>query len=132
MRARLDLGSRGVKALAKVKPLEYRFATTTAGDAQIRFVAVPVHALTSANRVRIGVNVDDGPIEVFDYMTFGRSDEWKENVLTNTAVRGKALSQLKAGVHRVRVYAMDPGVVLDRIEVLLDGAPRYYGMPPVD
>jgi hypothetical protein len=30
------------------------------------------------------------------------------------------------------VYALDPGVVLDRIDVVLDGAPRYYGMPPSD
>jgi hypothetical protein len=28
------------------------------------------------------------------------------------------------------VYALDPGVVLDRIDVVLDGAPQYYGLPP--
>jgi hypothetical protein len=30
------------------------------------------------------------------------------------------------------VYPLDPGVVLDRIDVVLDGAPHYYAMPPGD
>jgi hypothetical protein len=33
---------------------------------------------------------------------------------------------------RVAVRALDPGVVLDRIDVVPDGAPDYYGMPPLD
>jgi hypothetical protein len=42
----------------------------------------------------------------------------------------KALARLKPGPHTLRVFALDPGVVLDRIDVVLDGAPQYYGMPP--
>ena len=34
---------------------------------------------------------------------------------------------------RLVIYARyDPGVVLDRIDVVMDGAPHYYGMPPTD
>jgi hypothetical protein len=42
------------------------------------------------------------------------------------------VAQLKPGAHTLRVYALDPGVVLDRIDVVMDGAPAYYGMPPAD
>ncbi|MDK6078255.1 glycosyl hydrolase 115 family protein [Massilia varians] len=132
MRARLDLPKRSAASLAKAKPLEYRFQTRSEGGATLRFVAVPVHALTSDHRLRIAVQLDDGPLETFDYTTVGRSDEWKQNVLSNMAVRSTTLARLKPGVHSLRVYALDPGVVLDRIDVVLDGAPHYYGMPPSD
>ncbi|CAN7468762.1 glycosyl hydrolase 115 family protein [Massilia sp. LjRoot122] len=132
MRARLDLPARDSAALARATPLEYRFQTRSEGGALLRFVAVPVHGLSSEHRLRIAVQLDDGPLQTFDYTTFGRSDEWKQNVLSNMAVRTSTLSQLKPGVHTLRVYALDPGVVLDRIDVVMDGAPHYYGMPPSD
>ncbi|MET0980538.1 MAG: glycosyl hydrolase 115 family protein [Telluria sp.] len=132
MRARLALPSRKAAALNGAAPLEYRFQTPSEGGATLRFVAVPVHALTSENRLRIAVQFDDGPLEVVDYTTVGRSDEWKQNVLSNMAVRTTSVAQMKPGVHRLRVYALDPGVVLDRIDVVMDGAPHYYGMPPRD
>jgi hypothetical protein len=122
MRARLDLDPGDAADVRSGQPLEFRFATTTDGGAQVRFVAVPVHALAAGGRVRIGVSLDGAAVEVFDYQTFGRSDEWKQNVLTNTAVRVKAFARLKPGPHTLRVFALDPGVVLD-------GAPQYYGMP---
>ena len=132
MRARLDLPSRGPGALAGVAPLEYRFQTRSEGGATLRLVAVPVHALTAENRMRIAVQLDDGPLETFDYTTVGRSDEWKRNVLGNMAVRSSARARLDPGVHTLRIHALDPGVVLDRIDVVMDGAPEYYGLPPVD
>jgi hypothetical protein len=82
--------------------------------------------------VRIAVTLDGGPLQTLDYTTVGRSEEWKQNVLSNTAVRTIGVAQLKPGAHTLRVYALDPGVVLDRIDVVMDGAPAYYGMPPAD
>lgn len=132
MRARLDLASRDVAGLQGVAPLTYRFQTRSDGGATLRFVAVPTHALTSANRVRIAVQLDDGPLETFDYTTVGRSDEWKHNVLSNMALRSMNVPRMAPGAHTVRVWALDPGVVLDRIDVVMDGAPTHYGMPPTD
>nr|WP_229510815.1 MULTISPECIES: hypothetical protein [unclassified Massilia] len=132
LRARLDLPARTAAKLGTATPLEYRFQTRSDGGATLRFVAVPVHALTSEHRLRIAVQLDDGPLDTLDYTTVGRSDEWKQNVLGNMALRTITTAQLKPGAHTVRVYALDPGVVLDRIDVVMDGAPAYYGMPPKD
>ncbi|MFS2021336.1 hypothetical protein ACEN88_32810, partial [Massilia sp. CT11-108] len=96
----------------------------------LRLVAVPVHPLTGDGGLRVAYRLDDGPVQVADYATIGRSDEWKRNVLSNTALRALAVPRLKPGRHTVRVYALDPGVVLDRIDVVLDGAPEFYGTPP--
>jgi hypothetical protein len=124
MRARLD----GVPDA----PLTYRFATTSDGDAQLRLVAVPEHPLTAFDRVRFAVSVDGGTPVVIDTATAGRSEQWKEDVLSNMAVRTWRAGRLAPGMHTLTVRALDPGVVLDRIDVVLDGAPDYYGMPPTD
>ena len=44
--------------------------------------------------MRIAVSLDDGPLQVLDYATIGRSDEWRNNVLSNTAVRTIPLKML--------------------------------------
>lgn len=129
LRTKLDLLSRA--DAADVMPLDYRFDVPTTGDAELRIVAIPVHPLTSANGLRIAVQLDDGPTQLLDFRTFGRSEAWKQNVLTNTAVRVIPARQLTKGAHRLRIHALDPGFILDRIDVRLDGAPDYYGAPPI-
>ncbi|MDC7684542.1 glycosyl hydrolase 115 family protein [Asticcacaulis sp. BYS171W] len=128
LRARLDLPS--AREEPSARPITYSFATTAKADAVLRVIGLPVHPLTSANGLRLGVRIDGGPLQVLDFETFGRSEEWKQNVLSNSAVRTVTLSQLPAGQHRIEVYAMDPGFLLDRLEVRLDGAPDYYGASP--
>ncbi|WP_343519737.1 glycosyl hydrolase 115 family protein [Sphingomonas sp.] len=129
LRAKLDLPSRG--DAAGVAPLDYHFEVPTAGDVELRIVAIPVHPLTSENGLRIAVQLDNGPVQLLDFRTFGRSEEWKQSVLTNTAVRAIPVRQLAKGAHRLRIHALDPGFILDRIDVRLDGAPDYYGAPPI-
>ncbi|WP_229419104.1 glycosyl hydrolase 115 family protein [Pseudoduganella flava] len=128
LRADLDLPSRDSHAGAPV--LAYAFMTRSDGAARLNIVAVPVHPLTSANRLRIAVALDGAAPVTLDFTTHGRSDEWKRNVLTNTAVRTLPLPALPPGAHTLRIHALDPGFVLDRIDVVFDGAPVYYGRPP--
>ena len=132
MRARLDLPSRAVADLAAGAPLVYRFATAGDDEMRLRLVAVPEHLLTAANRVRFAVSLDGGAPEVVDTATIGRSERWNEDVLSNMAVRTWRVGRLAPGMHTLAVHALDPGVVLDRIDVVPDGAPGYYGMPPAD
>ncbi|WP_338762595.1 glycosyl hydrolase 115 family protein [Massilia sp. METH4] len=127
-RADLALPSRDDAAGAPA--LDYAFHSHTKAAARLNIVAVPVHALTSANRLRIAVSLDGAPPVTLDFGTVGRSDEWKRNVLSNTALRTLALPDLKPGAHRLRVHALDPGFVLDRIEIVFDGAAEHYGAPP--
>jgi hypothetical protein len=75
----------------------------------------------------MAVAIDGVSAGIVDYTTHGRSDEWKNNVLTNTAVRTVALPDMAPGEHTVEVRALDPGVILDRIDIRFDGAPAYYG-----
>ncbi|MDC7676158.1 glycosyl hydrolase 115 family protein [Asticcacaulis machinosus] len=127
LRVKLDMPSTTGKA--KIEPLVYRFTTGAKADADIKIVALPVHPLTSANELRLGVRINGGPVQVLDFETFGRSEEWKQNMLTNTAVRTIQVKQLAIGAHTIEVFAMDPGFIFDRIDVRLDGAANLYGAP---
>lgn len=131
------LGTSGMAMRARLDqvpdaPLTYRFATTSDGDALLRLVAVPEHPLTAGDGVRFAVSLDGGAPAVIDTATAGRSERWKEDVLSNMAVRTWRAGRLEPGMHTLTVRALDPGAVLDRIDVLLDGAPDYYGMPSLD
>jgi hypothetical protein len=128
LRAKLDLSSRADRTDAA--PLNYNFDVEQTTDAELKFVALPVQPLTSDNGLRLAVQLDDEPVQTLDFRTFGRSEEWKQNVLTNSSVRLIQLHQLARGAHRLRIYALDPGFILDRIDVRLNGAPDYYGAPP--
>lgn len=130
LRSRLDLPSRAGAADA-TKPLRYAFDIGETTDAELRVVALPAHPLTSANGLRLAIQVDDGPVQSLDFETHGHSEEWKRNVLGNRAERTIAIPRLQKGRHRIRVYALDPGFLLDRIDLRLDGAADSYGAPPL-
>lgn len=130
LRSKLDLPS--LAAAQSTPPLDYRFATSSALDGRVRIVLLPTHPLSPSAGLRLGVSLDGGPVQLLDFATQGRSDEWRENVLSNTAVRSIDVHRLAAGTHDLRLYALDPGLLLDRIEVELDGAVRHYGPAPLN
>ncbi|GGZ24813.1 hypothetical protein GCM10011273_07590 [Asticcacaulis endophyticus] len=124
LRARLDLKPQG---FTTATPATYRFDTRTDGTATLKIIALPVHALTSQSGVKVAVSIDDQPPVILDFETVGRSDEWKQNVLSNNAVRELTGLKLKPGRHTLKLYALDPGVIIDRFEVRFDGARARYG-----
>ena len=127
IRARLELPSLDPRNAARTVPLIYKFTSKSAVGGEVKVVALPTKPLHPGLGVRIAVSLDGGPQQVFDYATIGRSDEWRENVLSNTAVRSLSFKVMQPGSHELRIYALDPGVLLDRIEINLDGAPKHYG-----
>ena len=96
----------------------------------MKIVLLPTHPLTPVQGLKLGVSLDGGPVETLDFATTGRSDEWRENVLSNTAVRDITLKSLPTGKHEIRVFARDPGLMLDHVEIDLDGATQRYAASP--
>ncbi|USX17809.1 glycosyl hydrolase 115 family protein [Oxalobacteraceae bacterium OTU3REALA1] len=130
LRSSLALPSIEASRAVDVVPLVIEFHTDSADPVGVNIVALPTHPLTSANQLRLGYSIDDGPPAILDYRTHGRSNEWKLNVLSNTAVRSLPAQKFSPGKHRLRLYAMDPGFILDRVDIVPDGAARYYGATP--
>jgi hypothetical protein len=134
LRSRLDLPSVDANNEAQIRQAPhalYRFATTTTDDrAEVRAIALPTFPITTANALRIAVSLDDGPLRILDFFAPEFSAAWREHVLSNKAIARLIDLRLAPGAHTLRVFALDPGVTLDRFEIAFTGAPRAYDPVP--
>jgi hypothetical protein len=78
--------------------------------------------------MRYAVSIDNGPMQIVDFRTYGRSEEWKQNVLSNRAQRKISMHFLNKGKHSLKVFALDPGVTLDEIRIDLGGLKNAYSV----
>ena len=118
-------------AVAAAPKATWRFATVTTDDpGTLRVIALPILPVTSENRMRVAVRVDDGPLQVLDFTAPEFSGRWLERVQSNAAVETVQNLKLKPGPHVVTIHALDPGFTLDRLELVFAGAARAYGPVP--
>lgn len=110
--------------------VEYDFYTFTTAAPKVTVFTLPTHPLNNKFSMRYAVSVDDGPITIVDFKTVGRSEEWKRNVLSNRASRELPFALLEKGRHTLRLYAVDPGVIVDEIRLDLGGLQKAYSILP--
>jgi hypothetical protein len=110
--------------------VEYDFYTFSSAVPFVYILSLPTHPINNNYGVRYAVSIDDGPIKVIDTKTFGRSEEWKQNVLRNRAERKIEMSLLRPGKHVLKIYCVDPGVILDEIRIDLGGLKKAYSTIP--
>ena len=77
---------------------------------------LPNHPV-QGDKLRISVSLDGAEPEGIAYETEGRSEEWKENVLANQALRTTIHEVKQTGKQALRITALDEGVVVDQIKV---------------
>lgn len=106
--------------------VEYDFNTTAATHPEIAVYTLPTHPLNNNYRMRYALAVDGAAYQVLDFKTQGRSEEWKHNVLSNSAEKKLKLDRLNPGKHTLRIYMIDPGVILDRIIIDFGGLKSGY------
>ena len=80
----------------------------------IEMALAPNHPV-DGEQIRYAISVNEEPLQVIDYSTKGRSEEWKLNVLGNQAKRKTKHMIQKLGVQRIEIKAIDEGVILDQI-----------------
>lgn len=108
--------------------LEYDFFLHRSGNVRIRVICVPVHPLNSTHALRVGVSLNGDEPKVVNYQTYGRSEEWKLNVLSNTAVVTTQHRATSSGRQTLKIQALDPGVMIDRIEIDRGGLINTYSL----
>ncbi|GEP97502.1 glycosyl hydrolase 115 family protein [Chitinophaga cymbidii] len=108
----------------------YDFHTITDTAPEISIITLPTHPLNDSTGMRYAVSIDDKALKMVDFRTFGRSAEWKQNVLSNTAIRRIKGPFLHKGKHTLKIYLVDPGVILDRLLIDMGGLKPSYGIIP--
>ncbi|MFI8378180.1 glycosyl hydrolase 115 family protein [Leeuwenhoekiella sp. NPDC079379] len=119
-----------LEALLKNAPvLEYDFYTFNFGTVDVKVSALPTHAVYPGKGVRCAVSIDGATPQIIDFQTEGRSESWKENVFKNRSVQSVSQIVNKPGKHSLKVYMVDPGVMLDQIVIDLGGLKDAYAFP---
>ena len=109
------LGYEGKAAeIRKGDALTFYFGNLKTDLLEVDIRLLPNHPV-QGDKLRISVSLDGAEPEVIAYETKGRSEEWKENVLRNQAIRKIVLPVTGKKSHQLVIKALDEGVILDQV-----------------
>jgi hypothetical protein len=106
---------RGAVSLFKGTTVSFPF-TSNLDSIKIVLTLAPNHPV-EGTKICYSIQVDNGPVQTIDYATKDRSEEWKQNVLSNQASRTTRHVVGKPGKHVLKITAQDEGVVVDQIKI---------------
>lgn len=110
--------------------LEYRIHLTTPGELKISCFLVPTHPVSGNGGLRYAIAIDEEKPQVISAdagLSVG-SPRWSQNVLNATTIATSKHAVAAAGSHVLRIYMVDPGVVIDKIVIDSGGVrPSYLG-----
>lgn len=110
------LGYEGKAAgIPQNESLTFTFGSVNQDSVEVEICLVPTHPIIAKGHLRFILSLDENAPQEFSYETVGRSEEWKENVLNNVAIRRVKLPIHKSASHKLTIKAIDEGVILDRI-----------------
>ncbi|GAB4524413.1 MAG: hypothetical protein Kow00133_12660 [Amphiplicatus sp.] len=117
---------RSATAPAAAPRVEYDVSLPDNQGVDVRLILAPTLDTIGKEGVRIGVSLDDGPVEtlVMDLEpTAGGAEtaaqrNWYEAVINNRVVLSAKFDAVRAGTHTVKVWRLDDNVVLEKIEVV--------------
>jgi hypothetical protein len=115
--------------------LEYRMYLYEPGSANVTLVVAPTLNVDPSRGVRIAASFDDAPPQVLtivpkDFNASNGNREWENSVRNNARDVTWRQDLAVGGDHTLKVWMVDPGVVLQKIVVDLGGAQRSYLKPP--
>ena len=107
--------------------LEYDFYVFHPGKARVMITALPTQRIHAGRHLRYAVAIDDSSPTVVNLEDAGR---WEDNVLRAAVTGSSDAAAGKPGRHTLKIWMMDPGVVLDKIVLDFGGLkPSYLGPP---
>ena len=110
-------------APSKGPGIEYDIALGAAGEISIAVYASPSLDVLNRGGLRYAVSVDDGKPVVGDLMV-GDINQWGRAVADNIRIAVTKHRITRAGQHKIRIWGIDPGVVIQRLVVTRDDLPR--------
>lgn len=110
--------------------LEYNLIISTPGEVIITAYFLPTNAVNDKKYLRYAVALDtDDPqlAELFSY-TDEYDKTWQQDVLRSTKISQTKHYFNKPGKHKLKIWMVDPGVIIDKIVLDFGGVkPSYLG-----
>jgi hypothetical protein len=121
------------RTLSPTSPrLEYQLHTVSSGKAAIELTLAPTLAFVPGRGLRLAVSVDEETPQVVDLrVPVGDGQkEWERSVTEGVRKVTTTHQVERPGTHRVKVWMVDPAVVLERVVVSFgEVRPSYFGPP---
>jgi hypothetical protein len=116
--------------LSQSPRLEYTFHLRNAGTRSIQLSFLPALALNNERGRRYAVAIDDEDPQIVALSSeSGSGTIWSRSVL-RASIHGSSSHDIPdSGVHTLKVWMVDPGLVLDRIVIETGSLPHTYHGP---
>jgi hypothetical protein len=110
--------------------LEYRFNLADTGVVKVEAYISPTLDFTNTNGLHYAVSIDDEQPQVVNINADESDTTWRKDVANNIKILVTRHHIAKPGVHILKYWAVDPGVVLQKIVIDAGGEkPSYLGPP---
>jgi hypothetical protein len=116
--------------LTSAASLQYRVYLYDSGKFNLQGILAPTMNFVPGRGLRFAVSLDDGPRTVVDALEHNSQLDWETAVSDGVRKLSIPLSIPSPGYHTLKVFAVDPGVVLEKIVLYHDRLlPSYLGPP---
>jgi hypothetical protein len=115
--------------------LEYRMYLFTTGEIEVNSVFSPTLNFMPGRSLKYAIAFDDQPPQIItlvpgDYNAQNGNADWEKSVRDNARFSKTSHKIVSAGYHILKVWMVDPGVVLQKIIVDTGGLRQSYLGPP--
>jgi hypothetical protein len=110
--------------------LEYRVQILHPGPAKVSALIAPTQAFVPGRGLRLGFSFDNEPPQIIDALAHNAPPDWEQTVRDNIRVVTSSHTIATPGYHTLKIWMVDPGIVLEKILIDLGGLkPSYLGPP---
>lgn len=104
-------------AIQQAPHLQFPLYFQQAGEFPLQLYLSPALQITPGRGVRLAVALDDAEPQLLDLTTNFDNKIWQQSVLDNIRILQHRLQVKRSGLHQLRVYLVDPAVVLQKITI---------------
>jgi hypothetical protein len=110
--------------------LEYRMYLFDSGKVTTQAIVAPTLNFVPGRGLRFAMAFDDQPPQIIDILAHNSTQDWAEAVKDSVRVATFTATLGEPGYHTLKVWMVDPGVVLQKLVVDLGGLKESYLGPP--
>jgi len=118
--------------LAESPCLQFKLWLNHTGDWKVTLRSLPTASVEARKAQRYAIALDDAPPQIVSLpaSTNEKDRQWQENVLRNAALTTSQHNVGASGLHTLKIWMVDPGIVIDAmVAENADAAPLGYLWP---
>jgi hypothetical protein len=110
--------------------LEYRMYLFHAGKADVNAILGPTQNFVPGRGLRFAMAFDDQPPQIIDTLEHNTQRDWEETVKDSVRYVKSSFTLAQPGYHTLKIWMIDPGIVIEKLVVDLGGVKPSYLSPP--